>query len=38
MMGEVLYFAHRHFRAIVLVATVMLLVSAGLGILDSQVV
>ena len=35
MMGEILYFAHRHFRAILLIATVIVLVSAGLGFLDS---
>lgn len=36
MMGEILYFAHRHFRTILLVATVAILALAGLGFLDSQ--
>lgn len=38
MMGEILYFAHRHFRAIVMIAMVMVLACAGLGFMDSQTV
>lgn len=37
-MGEILYFAHRHFRVIFIIATLGVLVLAGLGVLDSQTV
>lgn len=38
MIGEILYFAHKHFRVIFVIATLTVLVLAGLGLLDSQTV
>lgn len=36
MMGEILYFAHKHFRAIFIVATVTAFVLGGIGMLESK--
>lgn len=36
MIGEILSYAHRHFRAILLIVALVVLCLAGLGMLDSQ--
>lgn len=38
MMGEFLYFAHRHFRAVLFVFAVGLMVLAGLGLFSNKAV
>lgn len=36
MMGEILYFAHRHFRLIFIIAAVAVIASAAVGLFTGQ--